>query len=130
MRDASAENASGSQNYEGLTMETTDRELLEAAARAAGMNTRDLGDDRGLYVVGGSGLPWNPLHDDGDALRLAVKLRLDIWNQGFEVRILGEKLNARINEASTMGYDLETATRRAIVRAAASIGSAGAKGAA
>ena len=58
-----------------------DRELLELAARAAGYEIEFdyYGDGRhGRFVIG-SGFPpllWNPLTDDGDALRLAVKLRL------------------------------------------------------
>lgn len=44
----------------------SDKELLELAARAAGLTS-----------VGWAGL-WNPLEEDGDALWLAVKLRLDI----------------------------------------------------
>ena len=46
----------------------TDRELLEAAAKAAGYVHYHPGD--GFYQT------WNPLTDDGDALRLAVKLGL------------------------------------------------------
>jgi hypothetical protein len=53
----------------------TDHELLEAAAKAAGMSyVHDLGvlshDDFNEFVR------WNPLTDDGDALRLAVALGL------------------------------------------------------
>ncbi|MFN9915624.1 MAG: hypothetical protein ACK53L_23740, partial [Pirellulaceae bacterium] len=71
----------------------TDRELLELAAKAAGLGTLVWGDKYKLgddeidctdmpYVR--SGQPdegdvfWNPLTDDGDALRLAVKLGLDV----------------------------------------------------
>ena len=65
---------------------------------------------------------WNPLTDDGDALRLAVKLKLDVisdreddccsvWTYG----------NPDVNVK--YGNDPYAATRRAIVRAAAAIGS-------
>ena len=57
----------------------TDKELLELAAKAAGI---------GLcknFVIAGKVAKikdtedlWAPLTDDGDALRLAVKLNLDI----------------------------------------------------
>jgi hypothetical protein len=91
----------------------TDRELLEAAARAAGIEHGTDRLDCGLSLTGKDGrhtsLPqWNPLTDDGDALRLAVKLFL--W------------------EAVRDGYqhvdsdnDFCAATRRAIVRAAAAL---------
>lgn len=68
-------------------------------------------------------LLWNPLTDDGDALRLAVKLGLDVDHFG----------NSEVVEAWVVGIqpcaveynsDRYAATRRAIVRAAAEIGKA------
>lgn len=63
----------------------TDRELLESAARAALMwkDAFSLDDEwnpvwdkeKGFYLAWGNGW-WNPLTDDGDVLRLAVKLRI------------------------------------------------------
>ena len=50
----------------------TDREMLEAAARAAGQERSVAGD----LWSNARGMPWNPLTDDGDALRLAVQLGL------------------------------------------------------
>ena len=102
----------------------TDRELLELAAKAAGLGTLVWGDKYKLgddeidctdmpYVR--SGQPdegdvfWNPLTDDGDALRLAVKLNL--WEA---VRDGHQHLDS--------DGDPYAATRRAIVRAAAEIG--------
>ena len=58
-----------------MTTPTTDRELLELAAKAAGYEYAKHG---GYIVVDGIPGNWNPLTDDGDALRLAVKLRLSI----------------------------------------------------
>lgn len=53
----------------------SDRELLEAAAMAAGLAVDGgAGMRNGLHLVAGGF--WNPLTDDGDALRLAVKLGL------------------------------------------------------
>jgi hypothetical protein len=84
----------------------TDRELLEAAAKAAGyvhhVSPIDPQQHRPQHWTG-----WNPLTDDGDALRLAVKLRL-------------------MDEVSVMDAQYESedplaATRLAIVRAAAAI---------
>ena len=87
----------------------TDRELLELAAKAAG-----------LEVVTPTMLKygqWNPLTDDGDALRLAVKLNLfNTRSKGYEWP--DAELFARHED------DPYAATRRAIVRAAAEIGKA------
>ncbi|WP_277810681.1 hypothetical protein [Chromohalobacter canadensis] len=68
----------------------TDRELLERAAKVAGLshltewseNIRDHDSPHcgtsALHAagVGGECRSWNPLEDDGDALRLAVRLGL------------------------------------------------------
>jgi hypothetical protein len=88
----------------------TDRELLELAAKAAGLLEMAVGDkDIQRYL-----LRWNPLTDDGDALRLAVKLDLTVMIGA--VRDVSGQLSLDKSED-----DLE-ATRRAIVRAAAEIG--------
>lgn len=105
----------------------TDRELLELAAKAAGIKytIKD-----GLFVAHGNKneppIPWNPLEDDGDALWLAVQLRLmiawDRWNDNDYVcirhRNLGEEIGIQIDKSP------EKTTRRAIVLAAAEIGRA------
>jgi hypothetical protein len=93
----------------------TDKELLEKAAKAAGIDLRFLSGNipfsDGPIRIG----EWNPLTDDGDALRLAVKLgmlftymkeRFDIF-QKFYLEELDNDLKP------------SEATRRAIVRAAA-----------
>ncbi|WP_081085813.1 hypothetical protein [Burkholderia cepacia] len=113
----------------------TDRELLEAAARAAGMvvvsdydgaTWAHLADEHPEQAA-----RWNPLDDDGDALRLAVKFGLNIdvhrgssvdgWPcvevRGYVHRRLLTVEHAQDNDAS-----LADATRRAIVRAAVEIG--------
>ena len=77
----------------------TDRELLEMAAKAAGY---DINWD-------GIGWQWNPLTDDGDALRLTVKLGIDISK-------------SQVDYWDKNSTDPYAATRRAIVRAAAEIG--------
>jgi hypothetical protein len=99
----------------------TDQELLELAAKAAGLTSVGA-DDAGLYPSGMTG-PWNPLTDDGDALRLAVKLRIDIEFSGTA----GGKTYASNYAAPSdlvpcserHAEDASAATRRAIVRAAA-----------
>jgi hypothetical protein len=95
----------------------TDRELLEAAYAAyrPGENYIRLVNDAGSDY-------WNPLADDGDALRLAVKLRsfpvIEFWSDGgLWVFMPGDEQNAEL-----LGTDPYAATRRAIVRAAAEIG--------
>lgn len=104
-----------------------DRELLEMAARAAG-----------IELIGGSKTPmvwengcpldymreWNPLTDDGDALRLAVKLRLEIERSKHSecVVYVGEVEAGQLFERSEEKTDIFAAARRAIVRDAAEIG--------
>jgi len=96
---------------------TTDRELLELAAKAAGIvitiwsNCQAGGFQSQEAAIGAF---WNPLTDDGDALRLAVKLGLTVT---IGVARDGED-RLSIDESS----DPYAATRRAIVRAAAEIG--------
>jgi hypothetical protein len=113
----------------------TDRELLELAAKAAGGLARfDISPDKWPWlqaVVDGKPQPypvrWNPLTDDGDALRLACHLRINIEhieNSGrrpFGVNCwpLGR---GDCGHTETDVTDYNAATRRAIVRAAAEIG--------
>lgn len=77
----------------------TDRELLDLAKKAAGIDWLSRW--------------WNPLTDDGDALRLAVNLRLRIDYVGDQACVEG---------VMCPGRTAEEACRRAIVRAAAAIG--------
>lgn len=108
----------------------TDRELLEFAAKAAGIEI-DWDGGRALVVQMFRGhlknwVDWDPLTDDGDALRLAVKLRLTIYHDELAViikhkRYSWEWMGEMVSED---GGDRNSATRRAIVRAAAEIGKA------
>lgn len=100
-----------------------DRELLELAAKAAGISF--FVDSRGREMQMHGGLmpaPWNPLTDDSDALRLAVRLglRLDIDPCGTWV-IKGKMSFLTPLDAAS---GAEAVTRRAITRAAAEIGRA------
>jgi hypothetical protein len=64
---------------------------------------------------------WMPLTDDGDALRLAVKLGLTVYQWAEECCACNEK--GTVNEGvSFVGSNPIAATRRAIVLAAAEIG--------
>ena len=63
--------------------------------------------------------PWDPIADDGDALRLMVKLNMDFTLSGKHAAV------AQVAHATAQAFcngDPYAATRRAIVRAAAEIG--------
>jgi hypothetical protein len=114
----------------------TDLELLELAALAAGKDHAWL--HRGEIWLCWSGKPhesidkpWNPLADDGDALRLLNRLPY----RSLYVSEIGATVSWRREDGSGHGWkcdeyasehggDLNAATRRAIVRAAAEIGKA------
>lgn len=102
-----------------------DKELLTLAAKAAGIELRiydgmDVEPGTDLVVVDAkTGFKWNPLTDDGDALRLAVKLRIEIYIHENDTQCIGPNLHRAIE---THEDDPEAATRRAIVRAASEIG--------
>lgn len=86
-----------------------DRELLELAAKAAGYKIAwECGCVTG-WKTGGSW--WNPLTDDGDALRLAVDLVIT------DLAIAVGQLVFAEGEQR----DIYATTRRAIVRAAAEL---------
>jgi len=102
----------------------TDRELLELAAKASGIHVirsrlddpmwRDMLVDNAARNVHHNYGGWNPLTDDGDALRLAVKLKFNIEWDFNEVSV-------NYAAAEFEKEDPYAATRRAIVRAAAEI---------
>jgi len=113
----------------------TDRELLELAAKAAGLTKYSEWADKiedydsphymsfALHTsgFGGQADSWNPLTDDGDALRLAVRLGIvvNVWvsaGKTYAGDIEGQGCTEQHNGDSC------AATRRAIVRAAAEIG--------
>lgn len=108
----------------------TDRELLEKAAKAAGIAVRPMeiknvtmqGDDRFIGLMTEPeqwARGWfNPLTNDGDALRLAVKLMITPHIDGNLTD--AEGMNGNFTESHF--DDPYAATRRAIVRAAAAIG--------
>ena len=132
---------------------TTDRELLELAAKAAQLeltwvNARDsegypiCGETKDWCFIPSAKAPhnrrkgdemqgeiWNPLDDDGDAMRLAVKLhmRFDVFVESACVTIHCARPDNEIMwlhlHESLYAVDEYVATRRAIVRAAAEIGS-------
>jgi hypothetical protein len=100
------------------------RRLIELAAKAAGITVR--WHEKSLYGPTmeimddeSGGPPWNPLTDDGDALRLAVKLlfEIDMGHGGIAIRHA-----TGIKVLEVFNHDPYAATRLAIVRAAAAIG--------
>jgi hypothetical protein len=100
-----------------------DRELLEAAAKAAGI-VWDHEECGTLWLLNPL-RPWNPLTDDGDALRLAVKLCMSVTNTIIRTSILvrpDPEFGDWIDASEPHNHDPYAATRRAIVRAAAEIG--------
>ena len=106
----------------------TDRERLERAAAAMGFaNFSYAGPESGICVElghrrGAITSYWNPLTDDGDALRLAVKLRLEwYFTADYVVVRSAPMLDADRLEVEHFKGDPCAATRRAIVRAAAEI---------
>lgn len=121
----------------------TDKEMLEFAAKAAGIeidkspfNGGGFGND-GFDISGNvvidwhNGEKWNPLTDDGDALRLAVALNMDICichqdfmhDREFVTATYTEDTGRERMTREDQG-DPYAATRRAITRAAAAIGEA------
>ena len=95
----------------------TDKELIELAAKAAGYDEITFTPDRDCGVWSRNGnvkrIFWNPLTDDGDALRLAVEL--SFIDEGDWPQVTNEIYDH-------CGGDWFAATRRAITRAAAQIG--------
>ena len=114
--------------HKGHKGQMSDRELLELAAKAAGIKPDWY--ERGIAINHGLGKDdyhndawvdvWNPLADDGDAFRLAVNLGIDIgwgWDENNKPSVV-----LIYEHVVDLGNDPYAATRRAIVRAAAEIG--------
>ena len=103
----------------------TDKELLELAAKAAGFDVVFYNNECvGLGISDCKrDWPWNPLTDDGDALRLAVKLNIDLTFYPNPQIAEPWVEAATENDASDelLQPDPYAATRRAITRAAAEI---------
>lgn len=90
----------------------TDQELLETAAKAAGMNIE--WQPCGWAHNNETGCEWNPLTDDGDALQLAAKLAMCV--DFMDGRVIAGELSEVVIDFEDEDY------RLAIVRAAAEIG--------
>ncbi|HEX7387847.1 MAG TPA: hypothetical protein VF285_11330 [Castellaniella sp.] len=102
-----------------------DVDLFESAAKAAGITLEWWDDGESLnpgYIVNREGdwVSWDPLTNDGDALRLAVKLEINILPTMEEASARNPSHTGWINEDAAR--DPYAATRLAITRAAAEIG--------
>ena len=98
-----------------------DRELLELAAKAVGYHVCHFASDS-IYVaddVKRARFYWRPLSDDGDALRLAIRLEMDV-SFGLRGAVIEQSHGKKIQELDD--NEPYAANRRAIVRAAAEIG--------
>jgi hypothetical protein len=100
----------------------TDRKLLEAAARAAGLAVDWRESVQCLcYSSSPYNVAWNPLTDDGDAFRLAVRLGMSmtLYKNPDETWAAVGITPPCCREPH--GSDPYAATRRAIVCAAAAL---------
>jgi hypothetical protein len=115
----------------------TDRELLELAAKAAGYIVQqhvvygEHAPGAWVYEAGSAldryGEPriflWRPRDDDGDAFRLAARLKIDIiYTNIHSPRVHAVRYGAHSTEE--VHGSSSAATRLAIFRAAAEIGKA------
>jgi hypothetical protein len=108
-----------------------DRELLELAAKASGLTTKHKWNAKRLereppiisLVTHRDdelhGTAWNPLEDDGDAFRLAVKLEIRF---GYDPQ--NDDFAASASNASHRFSGADKDPRRIIVLIAAEIGKA------
>lgn len=96
---------------------STDRELLELAAKAAGKDIdTDRYDEDDGFAIRHMAKWWNPLKNDADALRLAVKLTIVLENGDG---CLTAKYASNLWEFRDHGDDPLATTRQAIVSVAA-----------
>lgn len=119
----------------------TDRELLELAAKAAGLHVKaervDAGDTFVGLIIGRKGTrekeDWNPASDDGDSRRLQVALSIDLRfgvssNFGPYVHARTEVRRGDVIDFHecyqwvSLHPDANAAVRRAVLEVAAAIG--------
>jgi hypothetical protein len=110
----------------------TDRELLELAAKAAGLDDYVWHAGYGMVAYAGGSCAWNPLHSDSDALMLGVKLGekyvtfvLGVFNRAMYPYASASVVHRDGSETyieQTIEDNIGAATRLAIVRCAAEIG--------
>lgn len=108
----------------------TDRELLRLAAIACAELRGEWVNNEAYFD--GVLTRWNPLTDDGDALRLAVRLGIDLIFSPEDIEAVAAQHSIlegnqmispfAIESWTLTAQDTYAATRRAIVQAAAEIG--------
>jgi hypothetical protein len=108
-----------------LELKMNDRELLELAAKAAGIKLG--GETDSGFAIEIESKPyvatWNPLTDDGDALRLAVRLGMNLSTNLHHRFVTVNDEQEFYDEAKFGGVcDPDGVMRRTIVRVAAEIG--------
>ena len=104
-----------------------DRELLQLAAKAAGLKIIADGTCNEGVIIDlprGRSALWDPLNDDGDAFRLANTLRLTVYHAELAVIVKHKQyswewIGEGVNEDTG---DRDASARRAIVMGAAEIG--------
>lgn len=98
------------------------REMMELAAKAAGIR---------IFVYGANSYerfqdmdaqkPWNPLHDDGDALRLVMALDMTVNCNRDELTVIVQSWRPKLCKAVRTN-NTDDDVRRAIVEVAAMMG--------
>jgi len=103
----------------------SNREMLELAAKAVGIVGNYYCDEysEGIYIVDENdcGYGWSPHWDDGQALRLAVKLRMQL-NIGDDGMVTAYAGGADQGCAEYIVEDIAHHTRSVIVYTAAQVG--------
>lgn len=114
-------------------MNIKDQQLLACAARAFGAKWSDYQDGSTDHwtapAKSGSWVAWNPLFNDGDALRLAVHLDIGVtskkehqYEKHTSVAVFNQGHSRITEKHKDHANDPGAATRYVIVRAAAEIG--------
>jgi hypothetical protein len=114
----------------------SDKKLLELAAKAAGITWTRQYKDAEMEVMMPFTRYWNPITNDADAFRLAVKLNLHVDANPWSTTVFAHKNTTEIDfgldcdgkERTCLMFVSQTtdcpyaSTRRAIVLAAAKLG--------
>jgi hypothetical protein len=114
-------------HHKGTAM--SNREILELAAKAAGVELAWGGPDKDMARCMDTWESWSPLTDDGDAFRLAAACGIAVtpypvyeWPKHSVIASRKSLEDSQCEVVERYGSDPLSATRRAIVRAAAEVG--------
>ena len=101
--------------------DTTDREMLELAARAAGYSFKWGKDwhDKGVPLVDDKS--WNPRHDNNDSFQLAARLKIQVAFGTFKDNV-ASAYRFGTPAVEVENTDIEAAAREAIFLMAVDIG--------